>query len=860
MRGLLGRIGEWSVTHPAAAIAGVISIVAIVGVVGALRLTPDAGTDKLVDHGSPAYGGTVEFRERFGDDAIVVLSQGPLQEQLLTEDINRLLAFETCLAGRPEPSIGDYAAEPCRRLGELGAIRAVFGPATFLAEAASRASDVFAQQAQQFQSATPEEQQAALQQFAETGLSPLSLIQGITINNAEFVSTIVFDRTREGNPPKSKFGYLFPSAEAALISVRLRPDLSTEDRREAIKLIREAAGEDVFQLRETGKSAAYTVSGVPVVVEGLADELGGEIAVLFGAALAIMALVLLVAFGPPLRLLPLLTAIAAAGFAFGLLSLLGGSLTMASVAVLPVVIGLAVDYAIQLQARFREAAANGARPPAAAVTAAVRGGPVIATAALATAVGFLALTLSPIPMVREFAIALVAGIAAALLISLTAGLAALSMTTPRAAGRSGMAERAAARWPDLGDASARVASGWSRLRGGLASVGSRILAMTISRPGRILFCAAALAICGWVFGSGTKVVSDIRELVPGDLPALESVDTLQQATGVSGSIDVMVSGDVTSPAGIAWMSDFKQRVLTEHGFEGEAPSCLDDDPELCPGPALSDLFDLDSGKRPKADRIAAVLGAIPPYFSQAILSRGDPDVATISLLIPVMALDEQAQLIDEIRAELDPPKGITAEVVGLPVLAADANEELTDSRHWLTIAGLLAVALVLLAVYRSFPRALVPLLPIALATGWTALVLELVAIPLNPMSATLGALVIAVATEFSVILSARFREEREGGFSVGEALRRTYARTGTAVLASGITSIAGFGVLSLSGITMLRDFGIVTVIDLAIALAGVMIVLPATLVWAESGFRPLRVPSRKRGVAEGRATADPDAA
>ena len=35
---------------------------------------------------------------------------------------------------------------------------------------------------------------------------------------------------------------------------------------------------------------------------------------------------------------------------------------MASVAVLPVVIGLGVDYAIQLQARFREAAASGERP------------------------------------------------------------------------------------------------------------------------------------------------------------------------------------------------------------------------------------------------------------------------------------------------------------------------------------------------------------------------------------------------------------------------------------------------------------------------------------------------------------------
>jgi len=518
---------------------------------------------------------------------------------------------------------------------------------------------------------------------------------------------------------------------------------------------------------------------------------------------------------------------------------------MASVAVLPVVIGLAVDYAIQLQARFREAASQGRRPPAAAVTAAVRGGPVIGTAALATSVGFLALTLSPIPMVREFALALVAGIFAALAISLTAGLAALSMAPrrlPSAIGMKGpgggIGERLSAAGRSAGSAGRRTAAVVSGARARLSDAGRGALAASIATPGRVLVVATVLAATGWIAGIGTKVVSDVRELVPADLPALQSVDELQAATGVSGELDVIVSGDVTSPEAITWMSEFKQRVLTQQGFDGQFPNCRDEGTEICPGPGLSDLFDVSSGPLTE-ERISAVLAAVPPYFSQAILSeREDGDVANVSFLIPVMPLDEQEALIDDIRAELDPPPGVSAEVVGLPVLAADANAELAGSRYWLTIAGLLAVGLVLLLVYRSPSRALVPLLPIALATGWSALVLEAIDIPLNPMSATLGALVIAVATEFSVILSARYYEEREEGATVGEALRLTYSRTGTAVLASGLTSIAGFGVLGLSGITMLRDFGLVTVVDLSVALAGVMLVLPAALVWAEGSFSP----------------------
>jgi predicted RND superfamily exporter protein len=158
----------------------------------------------------------------------------------------------------------------------------------------------------------------------------------------------------------------------------------------------------------------------------------------------------------------------------------------------------------------------------------------------------------------------------------------------------------------------------------------------------------------------------------------------------------------------------------------------------------------------------------------------------------------------------------------------------------------------------------VPLIPIVLATGWSSLVLWATGVPLNPMSATLGALVIAIATEFSVLLSARYHEERAAGGTVGEALRRAYTRTGAAVAASGVTAIAGFAVLALASpieavlggnaVRMLTDFGLVTVFDLAIALAGVMLVLPAALVWAEGGLA--RLPALSRARRRGRTAPD----
>jgi predicted RND superfamily exporter protein len=193
---------------------------------------------------------------------------------------------------------------------------------------------------------------------------------------------------------------------------------------------------------------------------------------------------------------------------------------------------------------------------------------------------------------------------------------------------------------------------------------------------------------------------------------------------------------------------------------------------------------------------------------------------------------------------------VRAAVAGLPVLAADANAEVSsNTRRLLTLlAGLAAVALVLLVALRGVSRALVPLVPIVLATGWSALVLFALRIPLNPMSVTLSALVVAISTEFSVLLSERYRQERGAGHDPATALRRTYRSTGAAVLASGTTAIAGFAVLVVSDIRMLRDFGFVTVIDLSVSLLGVLVVLPAVLLIAERraaapASAPLRAPA-----------------
>ena len=896
-RAVFERIVGAAVRRPVPLVA-LVAAVAVGGGILALGLRTSADTSTLVGRGSETFKATERFHQRFGDDAVYVLVRGALPNLVLTRNIGILLGLEGCISGNAPPGVAPPGGPggPCAALARDKPVRVVYGPGTFINEAVRQIQDQFGAQQQVEAAREQSATQAALKLAAAQGRTRadqqhlaaqarqlvraeylrntlrLALAYGIRsiprLNDPSFVSQLVFDPARGPTVPKARFAYLFPNANSALVQVRLRPDLTDAERNRTIGLIRAATRLKNFHL---DRGERYVVTGAPVVVAGLTATISHSMRVLLVAALVVMALTLLAVFRMPprraQRLMPLAVALATTAILFGGMAVVGATLTMASIAVLPVLVGLAVDYAIQFQSRFHEAQGReGAAAAEAAVRAAGRGGPAIATACAATGAGFLVLLLSPVPIVQGFGLLLVIGIALAFACALTAGFAALTMSAGRrAAGARGGAFGAAARgagellgtaWAGALTLLGRGSRAWAAasragtgVAGAVSRVSRRLLAQSTARPARVLGIGLVLAIAGFAVDTQTKVVSDIERLVPADLPALRDLTALQRSTGVSGEIDVTVqANDLTDPAVLGWMRSYQADLLHHYGYTtkrgcGQA--------KLCPALSLPDLFRSADALRDRAT-VRGLLDAVPAYFSQAVITR-DRRLATLAFGIRLLPLDQQQRVIDEMRRRLHPPPGVKAELVGLPVLAAEANTKI--SSHWrrlLTVLAALAlVSLVLLAVYRRAERALVPIVPIALASGWSALVAFALRVPLNPLSVTLGALVIAISTEFSVLLTERYRQERAAGHDAEEALARTYRSTGAAVLASGATAIAGFAVLMLSSIRMLRDFGFVTVIDLIVSLLGVMIVLPAVLVLAERGellSLPARAAQRMRAL------------
>ena len=178
------------------------------------------------------------------------------------------------------------------------------------------------------------------------------------------------------------------------------------------------------------------------------------------------------------------------------------------------------------------------------------------------------------------------------------------------------------------------------------------------------------------------------------------------------------------------MTSYQADVLKRFGYSAKR-GC--GKAELCPAFSLPDLF--QGGQNTTRQQIEGLLDAVPPYFSQGVITRRPAHRDAWPSASASCRSTARSRSSRGMRDRLHPPAGIDAELAGLPVLAAEANAAVSSPwrRLGTLLAGLAAVALVLLVAFRAWQRAFVPLLPIALATGWSALVLFALRIPLNPM-------------------------------------------------------------------------------------------------------------------------------
>ncbi|AUD66170.1 hypothetical protein BK011_07980 [Tenericutes bacterium MZ-XQ] len=197
-------------------------------------------------------------------------------------------------------------------------------------------------------------------------------------------------------------------------------------------------------------------------------------------------------------------------------------------------------------------------------------------------------------------------------------------------------------------------------------------------------------------------------------------------------------------------------------------------------------------------------------------------------------VDLSDEEFDELLTELETYfNGLTVDynitVTGQSIIDVELMKSLTTGRYEITLIGLGLIFFSLFAIYRKFSRAILPLLPIILIVGWSGLVMYLFDMSYTPLTATLGALIMGIGTEFTILITERYEEEKHKQKSDKEAIKVSLAKMSNPILVSALTTMGGFSALIFSDFVILSNFGIMTLVNISLALLSTLVVLPAIL-------------------------------
>jgi len=235
---------------------------------------------------------------------------------------------------------------------------------------------------------------------------------------------------------------------------------------------------------------------------------------------------------------------------------------------------------------------------------------------------------------------------------------------------------------------------------------------------------------------------------------------------------------------------------------------------------------------------------VPGFPIQAIPSE-DGKAALVNIALNSTIVEERVEekptlslIVDFMREDLKEnfeEKDLTTHVTGFGGIFADLFGAFGSIDSTLLTTTLLVVSIILIIVYRSPLLWILPLFSAITALSVAGTIVYYAAkadlLDLNGQSqGILSVLVLGAATDYALLLIARYREELHHHESRYEAMKVSLKGVFEPILASGSTVIAGLLVLLLSDLSGNRGLGPVGAIGVAVSMITVLTFLPALLV------------------------------
>ena len=521
-----------------------------------------------------------------------------------------------------------------------------------------------------------------------------------------------------------------------------------------------------------------------------------------------------------------------------------------------ILIGLTVDYAIQIVSHYREQR-NAAEGVLGAVQTGLRHVTLpLMLAAVTTIVSLLANLFSPIGIVGDFGI--IGG--------LGVGMSLFVMLTLIPAGRTIIDRRREAR------GTLKAPLPISNALPGVRRMAELLGRQVTRRPTPYIVGVIVVTIGLGFAATDLESEFDIRDILPRGGGLLEDMNTLEETFGGSAKMfSVLVKAEATDTRTLLNMHD----LTTAFNDETRRPAAAAGPIQVSYDSLVHDWTNNSGEPGDNYDpELAALLREasaeveLDAKLMQELLNRleakdptmeglivNDPEgIDAILLQFPAYAGDttQTRRIQDEMEAlwlgDDDAITATSSSIISFTV--ADA----VTSQQSEAIGTTLAVAFTVLALFfwmtvRQPGLAFIAVAPIVLVLISVLGTMALLDIPYTIITSIITALSIGVGVDYTIHVIHRYREEYSLVRDPEQAAIRTLATTGSALLGSAMTTALGLGVLVFAPIAASRHFGITAAITIAYSLiVSILIVPPAMTVWG--AYQNVRLRSKMQRWAE----------
>ncbi len=585
-------------------------------------------------------------------------------------------------------------------------------------------------------------------------------------------------------------------------------------------------------LRETEKSIelanfpgdySIIVTGNPAFNVGMNTAMNTSMGLLLMISVLLMVVVLYLVFKHVRwRLLPLPIVILGIIFTFGAMGYIGIPMTMVSMSAFPVLIGLGIDYAIQFHNRIEEELEHGESDEEAVIATIKHTGPAVLIALVITALGFFSLFTSTVPMIQDFGKLLMIGIVMCFLSSLFVGVTVLygfhKLSEKNILSKLGLkkdpknsvsvSDTSTNHDPDFLERSIRGISTFS-----------------MKHPIIIIGIAGSLCLTGLFVDTMVPIQTDTETFVPQDLPALIDITHMSEILGGEDELNLIIKTESNAdPEVLEWIDDF-----SAHEVEGRSNIYASD--------SIVDLVkSQNDGTIPDSSEEVRMLYEQMPEIQKDMYLHGN-SIMMVNLNIGnamgELGLEGIGALADIVKDDLvwmSPPPGTEVTITGNSMVFVEVIEALTSGRAMMTMLGIVLVFFGLLVIYRDLLKALTPVITMFIVVGWSGGIMYFTGLEYTPMTATLGALILGVGSEYAILMMERYFEEKEKGATPEEAMQEASVKIGKAIVTSGATTVFGFSALIASPFSITSNFGVITVLDVFLALLATFVIFPPVIV------------------------------